>query len=189
MASADAVMPAPPGHRMNGLRWSEALFSKSMAPPGCRPEPTQNGAWTRCGRRPPHAIEHHKGGLLDTAYAPVSRSHVFGLHKLLPKTVWKGFLRKITKDEEEIRRWAARYEAHPIERAPFRPDGEPAQLGFVFGETPVSNENLQPIAWSRFFAVFHLLGLVFAHSGDAEYELLKPEEKNTQGRFEGKLMA
>ena len=62
-------------------------------------------------------------------------------------------------------------------------------LGFVFGDPPIAGERLQPISWDRFFAVFHLLGLVLAHDNGSDYELLKPEEKNTQGRFEGKLIA
>jgi hypothetical protein len=60
-----------------------------------------------------------------------------------------------------------------VERAPFRPDGEPAQLGFVFGKAPEADEHLRPMEWSRFFAIFHLIGLVLAHDGDSEYELLK----------------
>ena len=85
-------------------------------------------------------------------------------------------MRKVTNDEQEIRLWAARYDAQPVERKPFRPDGEPAQLGFVFGQLPQeATASLQPIAWSRFFAVFHLLGLVLAYSGNREFEILKVE--------------
>ena len=97
-------------------------------------------------------------------------------------------MRKATNDEQEIRRWAARHSAHPIERAPFMPDGEPAQLGFVFGEEPPqAEEHLQPITWARFFAVFHLIGLVLVHDGNSGYELLKVDEGGS-GRFEGKPM-
>ena len=85
-------------------------------------------------------------------------------------------LRQVTDDETEIRQWAARRSAHPIERAPFTPDGEPAQLGFVFGEVPEANENLQPISWARFFAVFRLLDLVLAYDNDRDYELVKAGE-------------
>ena len=85
-------------------------------------------------------------------------------------------MRKVTNDEKEIRAWAARYDARPIQREPFRPDGEPAQLGFVFGDLPPEAlTSLQPIEWSRFFAIFHLLGLVLAYSDDREFEILKIE--------------
>ena len=94
---------------------------------------------------------------------------------------------KITKDEIEIRRWAARFGAHPVERAPFRPDGEPAQLAFVFGQTPEAGESLRPIPWERFFAIFHLIGLVLAYDDGHQYELLKLEEHESP-RFEGKPM-
>ncbi len=87
-------------------------------------------------------------------------------------------LRKVTNNEGEIRQWAARHDAHPIERAPFRPDGEPAQLGFVFGRPDGSEASLRPIDWSRFFALFHLMGLVLAFDGDHEFELLKIEGGN-----------
>ena len=101
----------------------------------------------------------------------------------------KDHLRKITSDQQEIRRWAAQRNAHPIERAPFAPDGEPAQLGFVFGETPGVEDHLQPIDWSRFFAIFQLMGLMLAYEGGTRYELikLKDEGKNTD-EFEGKPM-
>lgn len=94
-------------------------------------------------------------------------------------------MRKITADEKEIRRWAAARNAHPVERAPFMKDGEPAQLAFVFGDPPQAQENLQPIPWDRFFATFRLLGLVLAYDGDGEYELLRTEPHDF-GSFEGK---
>lgn len=87
-------------------------------------------------------------------------------------------MRKVTNNEEEIRLWAARADARPVEREPFRPDGEPAQLGFVFGDVPESEASLRPIAWSRFFALFHLMGLILALDGDREFELLKIEGGN-----------
>lgn len=84
-------------------------------------------------------------------------------------------MRKTTADEQEIRRWAQARNAHPVEYAPFMPDGEPAQLGFVFGNPPEAQEHLQPIPWERFFAIFRLLGLVLAYDGDGVYELLRTD--------------
>ena len=84
-------------------------------------------------------------------------------------------MQKYTNKDAEILEWAKQRNAHPVERAPFRPDGEPAQLGFVFGEAPLSEEFLQPIPWSRFLAVFHLMGLALVYGGDNDYELVKVE--------------
>jgi hypothetical protein len=94
-------------------------------------------------------------------------------------------LPNVTTDETEIRQWAAKRSAHPVERAPFTPDGQPAQLGFVFGDAPIANDNLQPISWARFFAVFRLLDLVLAYDEHRDYELVKSEDEDS-GRFEGK---
>ena len=94
---------------------------------------------------------------------------------------------KTTNDEGEILQWATRQNAHPVQRAPYLEDGEPAMLGFVFGDPPVARENLHPISWPRFFAVFHLVGLVLVYDSGPNYELLKIEEK-TSTRFEGKPM-
>ncbi len=94
-------------------------------------------------------------------------------------------MRKTTADEKEIRRWAAARNAHPVEHAPFVPDGEPAQLGFVFGHPPQADASLQPIPWERFFAVFRLMGLVLAYGGDDQYELLRVEEHHF-GSYDGK---
>ncbi len=58
-------------------------------------------------------------------------------------------------------------------------------LGFVFGDPPQALENLRPIAWSTFFAVFHLVGLVLVYGGDSNYELVKVEG-GSSARFEGK---
>lgn len=94
-------------------------------------------------------------------------------------------MRKMTADEKEIRRWAAARNAHPVEHAPYTPDGQPAQLGFVFGNPPEATDNLQPIPWERFFAVFRLIGLVLVYDGDSQYELVQVEH-NHSARFEGK---
>lgn len=94
-------------------------------------------------------------------------------------------MRHFTNDQKEIKDWAIRRGAHPVERAPFMPDGQPAQLGFVFGVAPEADESLQPISWARFFAVFQLLDLVLAYDGDRDYELLKGEDEDAM-RFEGK---
>lgn len=94
----------------------------------------------------------------------------------------------ITYKPEEILQWAARHNAHPVERKPFMPDGEPGQLGFVFGQAPETAEHLQPIPWQRFFAIFHMLGLVLRIDGDRDYELLKLPSESSQERFEGRPM-
>ena len=98
-------------------------------------------------------------------------------------------MRKTTNDEGEIRLWATRHNAHPVERAPFVHDGEPAFLGFVLGDVPESEESLRPIAWSQFFAMFHLMGLVLVYDNEheSEFELLKFDEKPS-GPYSGKLM-
>lgn len=94
-------------------------------------------------------------------------------------------MRRTTVDLEEIRQWAVLRNAHPIERAPFIKDGEPAKLGFVFGNPPQAKENLQPITWDRFNAVFRLLGLVLAYDEGFDYELIRTEDHH-DGSFEGK---
>ena len=96
-------------------------------------------------------------------------------------------MRKTTSDEAEIRQWATKYRAHPIEKAPFTPDGVPAMLGFEFGDQPVANQSLQPITWGRFMAVFKLLELVLVYDGGTSYELVKVENGSDE-RFEGKLL-
>ena len=94
---------------------------------------------------------------------------------------------RTTNDEQEIRRWAERHNAHPVQKVLYTHDSEPAVLGFVFGEAPAADSNLQPIAWSTFFAQFHLLGLVLSYDGGSGYELLKVEQGHS-GWFEGKPM-
>jgi hypothetical protein len=93
--------------------------------------------------------------------------------------------RKYTNNDKEVRAWAQRHSAHPVERAPFVPDSEPTQLGFVFGEVPKEQESLRPIEWATFFALFHLSGLVLAYGDDMSYELLKAEGESSEW-FEGK---
>lgn len=94
-------------------------------------------------------------------------------------------MKKYTNDEQEIRAWARRTSAYPVEHAPFKPDTEPAQLGFVFGAMPVPQESLRPIEWATFFAMFHLMGLVLAYGDDKGYELLKVESDASEW-YEGK---
>ncbi len=53
-------------------------------------------------------------------------------------------------------------------------------LAFVFGKAPEAAEALQPIPWSRFFAIFHLLGLTLAYEDGTGYELLKMEGGSTK---------
>ena len=104
---------------------------------------------------------------------------------LITASLRGGLVRRVTNNEEEIRRWATRHAAHPVERAPFRPDSEPAQLAFVFGEAPGVEAQLRPMEWSRFFAIFHLMGLVLSYDEDRDYELLKVEGGKSK-QFEGK---
>lgn len=94
-----------------------------------------------------------------------------------------------TSDEKEIRLWALRHNAHPVERAPFIHDGEPASLGLVLGDLPIAQESLRPIAWSQFFAMFHVMGLVLVYDFDNEneFELLKVDGEPS-GPYSGKLM-
>ena len=82
-------------------------------------------------------------------------------------------MRKTTTDHNEIRAWAKRRNAHPVELASLIHDGEPAKLGFVFGDPPQAREQLNPISWAQFFAMFQLMDLALAYDGGAQYELLR----------------
>lgn len=83
--------------------------------------------------------------------------------------------RKVTKDEGEIRRWAAQHKARPVQKALIAHDSEPAQIGFVFGDFKDTDE-IKLLDWSQFFALFHMLGLVLAYDADQNFELLRVEE-------------
>jgi hypothetical protein len=82
-------------------------------------------------------------------------------------------VRKTTTDQHEIREWAARRNAHPVQMTPLIHDSEPAKLGFVFGDLPQAARELKEISWGQFFALFQLMDLVLAYDGDSEYELLR----------------
>lgn len=94
-------------------------------------------------------------------------------------------MRKVTQDQKEIRQWAVRHNVHPVERAPFIQDSDPARLDLVYGKLAVGNEHLQPISWEHFFAMFRLMDLVLVYDDDHNFELLKRPGEDSAW-FEGK---
>jgi hypothetical protein len=105
-------------------------------------------------------------------------------------SVWGGrkedVMRGPTTDHEEIRRWAANHHAVPVEVAIQSYDGRPARLRFTYGKPSAAQNDLRPISWDSFFAVFDLLGLALVYNDTPRYELLQIEHKSTR-RFEGKI--
>lgn len=81
-----------------------------------------------------------------------------------------------TKDHEEIRRWAEKHGAVPVEVQIRKFDGEPSAVRFLFGGPDPSLVDLCPIAWDDFFARFDLLGLALVYDDSPEFELLRVEE-------------
>lgn len=71
-----------------------------------------------------------------------------------------------------------------MQRAKLTSDTVPAHLDFVFGPLPEAADELKPIDWATFFAMFHLMGLALAYEED-DFELLQMEGRKS-GRFEGK---
>ena len=91
-----------------------------------------------------------------------------------------------TTDHAEIRRWADRQRAAPMEIQQHVFDSEPSRLHFVFGKTTVDPRELKAISWEQFFAVFDLLGLALVYD-DTQFEFLQVEKRSAY-RFDGKPM-
>jgi hypothetical protein len=69
-------------------------------------------------------------------------------------------LSKITRDHDEIRRWAEARNAIPCEVASTERDGEPGILRFCFPKAKNRNDDsLKPIDWEEFFSKFDENGL------------------------------
>lgn len=73
-------------------------------------------------------------------------------------------------DHEVIRQWAARHSAIPAEIKPRNFDGEPAILWFLFDND--GSEEIVPITWENFFALFDLLGLKLMLDDSPYFELI-----------------
>lgn len=74
------------------------------------------------------------------------------------------------RDHEVIRQWAARHSAVPAEIKPRKFDGEPALLWFLFDSK--GSEEIVPITWENFFALFDLLGLKLMIDETPYFELV-----------------
>ena len=68
-----------------------------------------------------------------------------------------------TTNQSEIRRWAKKFGAVPIERLPAGVDGEPALLDMMLKEQVPDRPNVRMISWDDFFAKFEALGLSFVY--------------------------
>ena len=86
-----------------------------------------------------------------------------------------------TRDHEEIRRWAATYNAVPAEVRQFKHDGEPSRLRFLFGHATTGTPELRPISWEDFFARFDLMELEIALYDAPEFEIIT--QKDTELRL------
>jgi hypothetical protein len=99
-----------------------------------------------------------------------------------------------TTNHKDIVRWAESQNAHPAEVVPYKFDGEPAVLRFLFGDKFEPEPDLKVISWEQFFALFDTMGLTFVYETEADegptghYQLLQIEEKSPY-RFEGKPVA
>ena len=82
-----------------------------------------------------------------------------------------------TRDHAEIRLWAARHDAVPAEIKPYKFDGTPSIMHFLFGEAKSGTEKLRPIGWDDFFARFDLLELTLVYDESPTFEILQVEVK------------
>ena len=88
-------------------------------------------------------------------------------------------MRGPTTDHREIRLWAQGCQATPVEVHTRIHDGEPAQLRFIFGELAraATEEELRPISWEQFFAMFDVLELAMVYDQGRQYELLQTNKR------------
>ena len=81
-----------------------------------------------------------------------------------------------TRDHDEIRRWAETHDGVPAEVIPFKFDGQPSILHFLFGKAKAGTPELRPITWEDFFARFDLLNLSLCFDEEfAIYEIILPD--------------
>ena len=85
---------------------------------------------------------------------------------------------RFTRDHELILQWAVKHGAAPAEIKPFKFDGEPSVLYFLFGEARSGTEEIHPIGWEDFFARFELLALCLRFDeGTSDFDLCKRAEE------------
>ena len=84
-----------------------------------------------------------------------------------------------TTDHTEIRHWAQKHNAVPVEVLPDHIDSEPATLRLVLTAQAKSPE-LKQISWDEFFIKFDELGLTFVYdNGSTGYnEILQVESRS-----------
>ncbi len=85
-----------------------------------------------------------------------------------------------TTDRSEIRHWAEKHNAVPVEVLPHRVDSEPATLRFLLPGEIVTPTGFIKLSWDDFFAKFDELGLTFVYdSGSTGYnEILQVESRS-----------
>ena len=84
-----------------------------------------------------------------------------------------------TRDHDTIRAWAARHGAVPAQIKPAIFDSQPAILYFLIGKASRGTQELQPISWDNFFAIFGLLELAFAYDeGSTRFDLVQIEKQS-----------
>ena len=72
-----------------------------------------------------------------------------------------------TTNHKEIRRWAERKNAIPVEMLPHMVDSEPALLRFMLSAQLQDHPDVRRISWEDFFAKFDGLGLTFVYDNDS----------------------
>jgi hypothetical protein len=87
-----------------------------------------------------------------------------------------------TRDHNVIRSWVEKHDGVAAEVIPFKFDGEPTILHFLFGEAKAGTPELRPISWDDFFARFDLLGLSLAFDDETpRYQLVRVEKSMQAG--------
>ena len=86
-----------------------------------------------------------------------------------------------TRDHRQIRQWADRHNARPVEIKRLKFDGEPAILSFVVGNPDAARPDIYPISWESFFAQFDLLKLSLAFDEEtARFDIVKVDKRLEQ---------
>ena len=84
-----------------------------------------------------------------------------------------------TTDHSEIRRWAERHGAVPVEVLPLDVDSEPALLRLMLKLQIVDRPNVRAINWEEFFLKFDALGLALVYDDSTgNNEILQRDEQN-----------
>lgn len=84
-----------------------------------------------------------------------------------------------TTDHSEIRHWALKHKAVPVEVLPDHVDSEPATLRFLLPEQS-RHLGFSQISWEEFFVKFDELGLTFVYDKDSTgyNEILQVESRS-----------